>query len=356
MLFFSDAKDLTAGTFTAISNLFLRDLNAGVTYALTSNRCDAATMTPDGRFVLFSAPTFGKVYIWDTQSHAAVYNTSGGGPFLALSSDTNRLVFNSSGAITLNDRKANQRIGIANAGALSLQYQVSVHFSGDARFLVYTTAPRVLANDLNNAVDVYLYDSQGGTNLLVSQGTNGLAVGTSDSPAISADGRFIAYRSFATNLLANSTNGGSHVYLYDRLTGSTTLLGTSIFTGGGANSEALAPQFSGDGQTLFFQSWASDLVASDFNQDRDLFSLKLYTADPTGTFVGQIVFSPGGGQGPTLTWPAAAGKTYVLQYKKNVTDPFWQNLNATVTVNGNQASATDPTADPGQRFYRVIAF
>ncbi len=364
VLFFSDAKDLTSGTFTSISNLFWRDLKAGITYALTTNGCLAAAITPNSRFAVFCASPMdsgdiisGKTRIWDSQTAAVVYSVTGSGPFVACSPDTNRLAFYLNGVITMADRSANGApVGIANVGLPFLPNKLSVCFSGDGRFLLYTTLAERVSNDRNFAPDVYLYDCVGGTNLLVSQGTNGLAVGTSDSPAISADGRFIAYRSFATNLLANSTNGGSHVYLYDCLTGSTTLLGTSIFTGGGANSEALAPQFSGDGQTLFFQSWASDLVASDFNQDRDLFSLRLYTADPTGTFVGQIVFSPGGGQGPTLTWPAAAGKTYVLQYKKNVTDPFWQNLNATVTVNGNQASATDPTADPGQRFYRVIAF
>jgi Tol biopolymer transport system component len=50
---------------------------------------------------------------------------------------------------------------------------------------------------------------------------SGAANGPSDSPTVSADGRFIAYRSSATDLVAGATNGLPNVYVFDRQTSTT---------------------------------------------------------------------------------------------------------------------------------------
>jgi hypothetical protein len=157
-------------------------------------------------------------------------------------------------------------------------------------------------------------------------------------------------------MLPNVTNLMHNIYLYDRLTGSNTLMSASAFGAGAGDSISLLPSFSVDAQTVAFQSWSSDLVTNDFNGTRDLFTLKLYTADPTDTLVGQIVLAPAGSKNPTLTWPAVSGKNYAVQFKNNLTDAYWQELNASVTVSAGQGSATDTTPNPGQRFYRVISF
>jgi Tol biopolymer transport system component len=231
-----------------------------------------------------------------------------------------------------------------------------LQFSGDARFLVYSTTNAQLALDTNGITDVYLYDFVTRSNLLVSQGNPpGAASGPSDSPAISNDGRFVAYRSTATNLVAGATNGLPNVFLYDRQTDTTTLLSFNA-SGMAGNNRSFAPQFSGDGQTVVFQSWASDLIAQDYNQANDLVAVKIATSNPTRVFAGQMVFAPATLQSPTLTWPAANGKTYQVQFKNSLTDATWQTLSGNTWVSGNQGYATDLAPNIGQRFYRVVAF
>ena len=120
-------------------------------------------------------------------------------------------------------------------------------------------APR-FALDTNGIADVYLYDFVTRSNFLVSQSNPpGAPNGPSDSPAISNDGRFVAYRSIVTNIVSGVTNGVPNVFLYDRQTGINTLLSANA-SGAPGNNHSFAPQFSGDGQTVVFQSWASDLI------------------------------------------------------------------------------------------------
>ena len=80
-----------------------------------------------------------------------------------------------------------------------------------------------------------------------------------------ADGRFITYRSFASDLVPGDTNGVPDVFFYDRLAGSTSLLSLSAWGDYPANNRSGYPVFSGDSQTVVFQSWASDLASQDFN-------------------------------------------------------------------------------------------
>jgi hypothetical protein len=62
------------------------------------------------------------------------------------------------------------------------------------------------------------------------------------------------------------------------------------------------------------------------------------------------------GQGPTLNWPARPDETYHVQFKQNLSDSVWQEVNGAVTVTGNRASLTDLAPGTGQRFYRVVTF
>jgi len=192
---------------------------------------------------------------------------------LAISPDGNRIGFGGS-ALYAVDLAANTNWQIA---ASLLNRNAGLQFSGDSRFLVYSTTNAQVALDTNGIANVYLYDFVTRSNFLVSQGNPpGAASGPSDSPAISSDGRFIAYRSTATNLVAGATNGLPNVFLYDRQTGATTLLSANA-SGIAGNNRSFAPQFSGDGQTVVFQSWASDLIAQDFNQVNDLVALNIDT-------------------------------------------------------------------------------
>jgi Tol biopolymer transport system component len=89
----------------------------------------------------------------------------------------------------------------------------------------------------------------------------GVPDGSSGSPAISGDGRYVAFTSEATNLVPRDRNGSSDVFLYDTATGGLTLVSRTS-AGGSANGGSSAPVISADGRIIAFQSDASDLVCA----------------------------------------------------------------------------------------------
>jgi hypothetical protein len=95
-----------------------------------------------------------------------------------------------------------------------------------------------------------------------------------------------------------------------------------------------------------FQSWASDLVAQDFNSTSDVFAIGLLYAT--------IIPGPAPSDGSTVSWPALPGQIYRVQYKDNLDDPTWQDVTGTVTIVGNMGFLTDLAPATGQRFYRVM--
>jgi Tol biopolymer transport system component len=98
----------------------------------------------------------------------------------------------------------------------------------------------------------------------------GEANGTSGSPSISADGRFIAFVSDATNLVPSDTNGAADVFVRDRRTGRTER--ASVRSGGvQANGRSYQPSISADGGRVAVGSYATNLVPGDTNRRSDVF-------------------------------------------------------------------------------------
>jgi Tol biopolymer transport system component len=127
----------------------------------------------------------------------------------------------------------------------------------------------------NTSAQVYLYDRDTGINTLVSHSTAGPAVngnGQSFHPRISGDGNWISFESGAPDLIAGQNTGGSfNIFLYERATGQTILVsraaGTTL-TGG--NQQSLDPVLSQDGRWVAFRSQATDLVAGFSNGNPSL--------------------------------------------------------------------------------------
>src|SRR5262249_3657761 len=137
---------------------------------------------------------------------------------------------------------------------------------------------------------IYLYDFQTLTPLLISQSFSSIAGGngSSDSPVITGDGRFIAFSSVASDLVPGDTNAWPDILLYDRTTSTTTLLSANFQGTLSGNALSLLPVFSGDGQSLVFESWASDLVVGDPNASSDLFEYTLKDASSLPAFSATI--------------------------------------------------------------------
>jgi Tol biopolymer transport system component len=351
ILFRSRASNLAPGSFTATENLFVRDTQVPTTYALTFAGLSSASMTPDGTLVAYAdnaAASAGKIYIWDTQAATRIETNTlpaalSSLPMSIAPNGTKVASLAGTSGIYVVDRVA-QTNGLIATG-YSMGSRVGLRFSADARFLTYAAAPSATSSN-----QVYLHDFTTQSNLLVSA-VFGMATGgnaASDWPEINADGRFIAYRSFATNLLAIPTsNSVPNLYLYNRVSGISTLLSASTLTGGPGDNRSLSPVFSGDGHMLLIQSWASDLAPGDFNHWDDIFAQAFFYA----------TISPGKppGVGPIVTWPARPGETYEVQFKDHLEDSFWRPVKGSVLINGSQASLIDDTPTAGTRFYRVVA-
>ncbi|HYT25207.1 MAG TPA: hypothetical protein VEP73_01805, partial [Actinomycetota bacterium] len=125
-------------------------------------------------------------------------------------------------------------------------------------------ADNLVAGDGNGASDVFVYDRASGQTTLESRGSDGaLADDWSYYPAISADGRVVAFDSLATNLAANDGERPD-VFVRDRASGQTRIASVSL-TGGKADYPSFAPVLSADGRYVAFDSSASNLVAFDAN-------------------------------------------------------------------------------------------
>ena len=312
--------------------------------------------TASGRFAVFGGQG-ASWYVWDSQAAATVYtSTSPSGGALSgvwASADGNRIAY-LAGNLYFVDRTTNRTTLLGGSRSAS---HASPSFSADGRFLAYATTSANVPGDTNGLSDIYLYDCQTGSNVLVSQAYNAPASanGDSDSPAISPDGRFVAYRSAASNLIPNDANGVPDVFLWDRTTGATMLLSVSLSMNSSADNRSLTPVFSGDSSTLMFESWASDLVTGDLNRASDLFVFNLYTSSPIPLLKAAIVPAGGPGQGVWISWPVIQGKSYQMQFKNSLADPTWQALGGNVTIVGTQGYLNDLAPGSSQRFYRVVA-
>jgi Tol biopolymer transport system component len=344
VLFRSKASNLASGSFSGADNLFLRDRQAGTTRALTTTGGGTAAITPSSRYIAFSGAS-ASVYLWDVQAAATVYTatTAGAASGVAVSPDGNRLVYALSGQLYAADRGV---IGPVASGRLA-----GLRFSGDGRFLTY-------AAPLNSINHIYRFDFHQGTNLTVSRdyNTGGAANGACDSPDLSSDGRFVAYRSAATNLVPGDTNGVPDLFLYDCQAGTTSVLSASRYGGATADNRSLIPVFSADGQALIFQSWASDLAAQDFNQSSDIWAYSLYYSGQIPLFSASIVSGSGTPPSPWITWPLVPTRSYRVQFKNRLSDAAWQDMGGGITIQGNQARFNDLSAGSGPRFYRVVAY
>jgi len=158
--------------------------------------------------------------------------------------------------------------------------------SDDGRFVAFdSTASNLVPGDTNNVQDIFVHDRQTGATTRVSVRSNGTEANDgSFSPTISADGRFLAFYSNASNLVNGDTNGFGDIFVHDRQTGQTTRV--SVASNG---TEANAPpsddsgvvSISGDGRYVAFYSDASNLVPGDTNDAQDVFVHDLQTGQTT---------------------------------------------------------------------------
>jgi Tol biopolymer transport system component len=371
ILFRSFSTNLVSGVGFKGINLFWRDLQIGKTYAVTSAGTGGAVygnpltstagsvMTPDGRYVFFIAPWLSlpltaAFYVWDALPGAIVYTNVASSSSLSsffselhVSPDSHWVLYSDNGLYAL-DWRANTNVLISPAFR---GFSSRPQFSADSRFLVYS-APASSDSVMTN--QVYLWDFQSKSNLLVSRSyaVEGGANGNSGQPTISADGRYLAYSSTATDLVPGATNGVRQLYLFDVVNGATTLVSASGFGPFGTADNSALPILSADGGLLVFESTAADLAEFDFNSANDLFTFSVPSTNVLTPF--EVTVAPGS-VNPAISWPVIPGVGYRVQFKNSLGDAVWQDLSAPISIIGGSAVLHDASPASGQRFYRIIA-
>lgn len=144
--------------------------------------------------------------------------------------------------------------------------------SGDGRFVAFTSyASNLVAGDTNGTDDVFVHDRGMGTTSRASVSSDGTeADGGSSGPSISADGRYLTFSSTATNLVAGDTSTYVNAFVHDRQLGATRQVGVAS-DGTEGNSWTYANDLSDDGIHVSFDSWASNLVPGDTPHTADVF-------------------------------------------------------------------------------------
>jgi Tol biopolymer transport system component len=202
---------------------------------------------------------------------------SGGGRFIVFASSASNLTPNDSNGlqdIFIRDRELNvtERVNVATNGVQANGFSFHPSVSRNGRYVAFTsTATNLVSGDLNGKTDVFVRDRWNKTTTIVSLTASGVQGDDfSTDPAISADGKFVAFTSFATNFVASDNNGPEDIFVKDLALGQ--LIRVNIGPAGvESNGRSGEPSISGDGRLVSFSSNATNLVADDTNQRSDVF-------------------------------------------------------------------------------------
>ncbi len=195
-----------------------------------------------------------------------------------------------------------ERVSLSSAGAEANDNCVDAAISSDGRYVAFVScATNLVADDTNEVPDVFVRDRLTGTTERVSVSTGGgQANGCSDVPAISGDGRYVSFMSAATNLVASDTNSREDVFVHDRWTDATERVSVSS-VGGQGDDDSTYSALSYNGRYVAFDSYASNLVAGDTNLERDVF---VHDRDTDATE--RVSLTSGGGEAEDgqCAWPS----------------------------------------------------
>ena len=251
--FESDASDLVAGDGNGSQDIFVHDRVTGITERVSVDssgaEADGSSFRPaisaDGRFVTFSSFASNLV----AQDHNGrldvfVHDRSLG--------ETKRASV---------DFQGNEGDGDSDSPSIS----------ANGRWVGFTSFSALVPADTDSAPDVYLFDGETGAIEIVSVDSAGVPGNDwSLDSSISADGRWVAFDSIATNLVPGDTNNMRDVFLRDRELG-TTIRVSLRSNGDEGNGGSSCPSLSSDGSAVAFQSAADNLVSKDRNQIQDIF-------------------------------------------------------------------------------------
>ena len=415
---FQSSESGVGGYATTVGQIYYRDLTRSTNRLISLDpakttpgnaRSSEPSISPNGRYVAYLSAAGNlltttisgiNAYLWDSVGGSNILiSTSAGGAALG---QVTQVAFRSNGSlISFQQGSTNYIYSITNRAILStLTDAANISMSADGRFVACERNASYATIDTNSSTDIYVIDRTTGQSTLVSVNSRGTGSGKgrSTAPVLSSDGRYVVFRSRATDLVSNDTNAASDVFLRDLVLKRTILLSSARDGFGTGNKLSTNPMMSADGSTILFESDASDLVTDDANGSRDTWLLRLTHGDTdsdglpddwelayfntlgrdgTGDYDGDgqsdraewlsgtdptnassvlhvlTLSAPGGGP-VRAYWSSEPGKTYRLQYLNSVSDSDWKDVPGDIVATGSTCFKDDPSnGATQQRYYRV---
>jgi len=318
--FDSFASNLVAGDINGDYDIFVRDRTAGTTTRVSiandEAEADSSSHNPsissDGRYVAFESYATNLV-IGDTGDHRDVFvrdrtegtttmvsvdsagvqgnddsgdpSISSDGHYIAFASIATNLVDGDTNALSdifVHDRITGitTRVSLSSAGTAGDGHSHSPSISSDGRYVAFDSyASNLVTGDTDGYLDIFVRDRTAGTTARVSVSSTGVqADGDSQNPSISGDGRYVAFDSWPGNLVADDTNGNEDVFVRDRTLSTTSRANLSSAGAQVTDSDSFRPYISGDGRYVAFESDTAMLVAGDTNLKRDVFITNKYSS------------------------------------------------------------------------------
>ena len=320
VVFQSSATNLVSNDTNGVDDIFVRDRVLGTTSRINLGsggvQANATSSNPtlsrDGRYIAYESAATNlvstannglyHVFRYDMLSGTTTHvskSTSGtqgngssmlpaisnDGRFISFTSHATNLVTGDTNArpdVFRRDVTSNitLRVNVTNGGAQGNNTEVnennaSSDISGDGRYILFrSNASNLVTGDTNGTHDLFIRDATSNTTQRVSLTTSGAqANGMSNMGAISADGRYVAFSSTASNLVSGDTNIAEDVFVRDRTLNTTTRISVSS-SGAQTPTGALgstSPSISDNGRFVAFTSYAANLVSGDTNNVSDIF-------------------------------------------------------------------------------------
>jgi Tol biopolymer transport system component len=262
VVFASAASDLVANDTNGFVDVFVHDRSTGVTERVSVDSTGAES---------------------DADNSVWQFAISADGSCVAFVSLASNLVSNDTNQnedVFVHDRVtgSTERVNVDSSGGQAAggslypgSYDPSI--SADGRYVAFDSfAANLVIGDTNGTYDVFVHDRVTGVTERVSVDSSGAEANDANGyPAISADGRFVAFLSLATNLVPGDGNGRVDAFVHDRTTGVTERISVDD-SGSEGDGDSAPTAISADGRIVAFVSDATNLVVGDTNGTRDVFA------------------------------------------------------------------------------------